>query len=56
MRSRPSFWIALCLLLLAGVWFFWPAGDRRAALQNSAAPDLAASHLGATAPSLAAAG
>ena len=40
MRSRPTFWIGLCLLLLllAGAWFFWPAGDRRTASQNSAAP------------------
>src|SRR5487761_2054681 len=41
MRSRPSFWIGLCLLLLAGAWFFWPAGDRRAK-QTSAAPPAAA--------------
>ena len=41
MRSRPSFWILLCLLLLAGAWFFWPAGDRPAI--TSVAPQTAAS-------------
>ena len=40
MRLRPSFWILLCLLL-AGGWFFWPAGDRRAI--NSVAPQTIAS-------------
>jgi subtilisin-like proprotein convertase family protein len=37
MRLRPSFWILLCLLCLAGAWLFWPSGHRRAA-QGNAAP------------------
>ncbi|MDD5139466.1 MAG: S8 family serine peptidase [Verrucomicrobiales bacterium] len=37
MRSRLSFWIVLCLLLLAGAWMFWPSVSRQAAKQNSVA-------------------
>src|SRR5260221_4356987 len=28
MRSRPTIWILLGLLLVAGAWFFWPHGNR----------------------------
>lgn len=46
MRSRKIFWIGLCLLLLAGAWFFWPAGDHQAktspAPRTAAKPDLTA--------------
>ncbi len=60
MRLRPSFWIGLCLLLLAGAWFFWPAGDRRAkqnlAQKSAVQPDRTATRSAATAPVLFAAG
>jgi subtilisin-like proprotein convertase family protein len=55
MRSRFSFWILLGLLLLAGAWLFWPAGNRRAAHKPAAPPVrpyLVTTRSGSTAPLL----
>ncbi|HEX3857718.1 MAG TPA: LamG-like jellyroll fold domain-containing protein [Verrucomicrobiae bacterium] len=60
MRSRPTFWILLCLLLLGGAWFFWSRDIARK--QNSvtqkivaqkktfAAPSFTTTKSGSTAP------
>jgi subtilisin-like proprotein convertase family protein len=63
MRSRPSFWILLGLLLLAGAWFFWPAGHRPGtqsalapAQKYSLAPDVTVTRPASTAPQLFAVG
>ncbi len=37
MRSRPTFWILLSLLCVAGAWLFWPHAGRRTSEQNSTA-------------------
>ena len=37
MRSRPTFWILLGLLCVAGAWFFWPRAGNQVAEKNSAA-------------------
>ena len=57
MRSRPTFWLLFCLLLLAGAWFFWPHGGKRAGERNAAAqkkniavPNFTTTQSGSTAP------
>jgi subtilisin-like proprotein convertase family protein len=56
MRSRPTFWILLTLLLAVGAWFFWPQGGRRSARQNAAlkqkisTPNFTTSKSASTAP------
>jgi subtilisin-like proprotein convertase family protein len=37
MRSRPTIWILLSLLCVAGAWLFWPHTGRRVAEPNSPA-------------------
>jgi subtilisin family serine protease/subtilisin-like proprotein convertase family protein len=38
MRSRSSFWILICLVLLAGAWLFWPHPVRHTTGPVSPAP------------------
>ena len=58
MRSRPLILILLGLLVLAGVWFFWPAGPRPSARKNNnakpavIAPSFTSSKSASTAPVL----
>ncbi len=53
MRSRNFFWIVLGLLVLAGVWFFWPSGSRLSAQKNKpAAPSYTSVRSASTAPVL----
>jgi len=63
MRSRSLFWILLGLLVLAGAWFFWPAGHRASVPGKSVAlhqavsvPTLATTRSASTAPQLFGAG
>ena len=44
MRSRPTSWILLTLLLAAGGWLFWQSGDRVTAGKNSALKQKIAAH------------
>src|SRR5271157_3386317 len=57
MRLRPLMVVLLGLLVLAGVWFFWPSGPWPAARNNkpmaqSATPGVASSRPASTAPVL----
>ena len=58
MRSRSIILILLGLLILAGVWFFWPAGPRPSAQKNKTAtsvvtaPSYTSSKSASTAPVL----
>src|ERR1039458_9551997 len=56
MRSRPFIWILLCLLCLAGAWFFWhqPANTRTrpSALQKVAVPTVTTVRSASTAPNI----
>jgi len=42
MLRRPMMWFALCLLCLAGAWFFWKWGDASVARRRQATPPPAA--------------
>jgi subtilisin-like proprotein convertase family protein len=44
MRSRPTFWILLALLLAAGAWLFWPSANRVSAGKNSALKQTISAH------------
>ena len=37
MRSRATYWILLCLLCVAGAWFFWPRSRPPASPEKAAA-------------------
>ena len=57
MRSRNLFWILLGLLVLAGMWIFWPSGSGPSAQKNKsatqpAAPGFVSTRSAATAPVL----
>ena len=56
MRARPFIWILLCLLCLAGAWFFWrqPVNTRTkpSALQKVAAPPVTGTSSASTAPKI----
>ena len=60
---RPLVWIGLCLLVLAGAWYFWSSAQRAvgrkpatAARQTAVAPSSTYTKPGSTAPQLFAAG
>ncbi len=56
MRARPFIWILLCLLCLAGAWFFWRQSanplTKPSALPKVAAPPVAATSSASTAPKI----
>ncbi|HUZ08227.1 MAG TPA: S8 family serine peptidase, partial [Candidatus Paceibacterota bacterium] len=51
MRSRTTIWIALCLLLAAGAWLFWPHA-KRAAVEKFTPPIAGAFRSASTAPQI----
>ncbi len=50
MRSRKSFWILLCLLCLAGAWFFWHQSSRAPQKKIVAKPTIVTVRSASTAP------
>ena len=52
MRLRPWFWILLCLLIVAGAWFFWPAPQTGNPEKKSARTISNSVHSSSTAPDL----
>jgi subtilisin-like proprotein convertase family protein len=53
MRSRATYWILLCLLCAAGVWFFWPRSHSATSPNKvAAAPTLSTVRSASTAPNL----
>ena len=54
MRSRPTFWILFGLLVMAGIWCFWPASMRppAARVTGVGAPTYSTSRSAAMAPQL----